>query len=200
MADPSTPTKPARTPRKGRRDGVTNELSVFLKVKPGHEEQILDVLTRLSPEDEARGRQAVADVGTLHEGRNVLFDDGTRLLIATSFDGDWDAYIDDFSRSFVLDAWDKFLIHCEGWPDAGIASLTLDEAKEYLTAHQVTAARYTRDLPDFTVKELRKHGDVYHAFQQVLDVPEFRQMIENPANQALVNTPAFQALLDVVAS
>ena len=42
MADPSTPIKPARTPRKGRRDGVTNELSVFLKVKPGHERQNLD--------------------------------------------------------------------------------------------------------------------------------------------------------------
>jgi hypothetical protein len=200
MSEQSTSTKPTATPRKGRRTGVATELSVFLKVKPGREQQIREVLTRQSPEDMARGMQALADVGTLHEGRNVLFDNGTRLLIATSFDGDWDPYIEDFSRSFVLEAWDKFLIHCEGWPDEGIASLTLDQAKEFLTAHQVTAARYFRPVPDVTAKERWKEHRAYQAFQQVLDAPEFRQMIENPANQAVVNTPAFQALLDSVAS
>ena len=35
-------------------------------------------------------------VGTLHEMRFVFFDNDTRMLFATSFDGDWDTYIDDF--------------------------------------------------------------------------------------------------------
>jgi len=200
MSDQSMPTRPAATPRKGLRSGVASELSVFLKVKPGREQQIREVLTHITPEDEARGMQALAAVGTLHEGRNVLFDNGKRLLIATSFDGDWDPYIEDFSRSFVLEAWDRFLIHCEGWPDAGISSLTLDEAKEFLTAHQETAQRYFRPVPDLTAKERWKEHRAYQAFQKVLDTPEFRQMIQNPANQALVNTPAFQALLDEAAS
>jgi hypothetical protein len=34
----------------------------------------------------------------------VLFDDDTRLLFATSFDGPWDAYMDDF-LALVTDPW-----------------------------------------------------------------------------------------------
>jgi hypothetical protein len=33
----------------------------------------------------------------------------TRLLIATSFDGDWDVYVDDFARTLVLQDWQRFL-------------------------------------------------------------------------------------------
>ena len=35
----------------------------------------------------------------IHEARFVLFDDDTRLLFATSFDGPWDAYMEDFFTS-----------------------------------------------------------------------------------------------------
>ena len=38
-------------------------------------------------------------IATIHEARFVLFDDDTRLLFATSFDGPWDAYMDDFFTS-----------------------------------------------------------------------------------------------------
>jgi hypothetical protein len=37
-------------------------------------------------------------VATIHEARFVLFDDDTRLAFITSFDGTWDAYMEDFSR------------------------------------------------------------------------------------------------------
>ena len=39
-------------------------------------------------------------IGTPHEERLVIFDNDTRLLFATIFDGDWDSYIDDFLRPF----------------------------------------------------------------------------------------------------
>ena len=43
------------------------------------------------------GNLAGADeVGTLPRMRFVFFDNDTRLLFATAYDGDWDAYIDDF--------------------------------------------------------------------------------------------------------
>jgi hypothetical protein len=35
-------------------------------------------------------------VGTLHDMRFVFLDNDTKLLFATAYDGDWDAYIDDF--------------------------------------------------------------------------------------------------------
>jgi hypothetical protein len=63
----------------------------------------------------------------------VFFDNDTRLLFATAFDGDWDTYIDDFVAKIpdyldIIDsAWD-------GWP--GIRS---PRAKDYLAKHQITA-------------------------------------------------------------
>src|SRR5712691_5905081 len=133
-------TEPVQPARKGAVDGVRNELSVFLKVKPGHEKQIREVLSNLSGEAAGLAREAVVKVGTLHDARQVLFDNDTRLMIGTSFDGDWDVYIDDFARTSILDLWGKFLVHCEGYHDQGVVNLSLFETKEFLTAHQVTAA------------------------------------------------------------
>jgi hypothetical protein len=122
------------SPRKGAHDGVRTELSVFLKVKPGHEKHIRAVLSSLSGEAVDLAREAVVNVGTLHDARQVLFDNDTRLMIGTSFDGNWDVYVDDFARTSILDLWDKFLIHCEGYPDQGAAPPSLPEIKEFLTS------------------------------------------------------------------
>ena len=159
------------TSRKGRRSGVVSELSVLLKVKPGREQRLRQELTASIADSAQHAEgQKIEDIGTVHEVRYVLFDDDTRLLLATSFDGDWDVYIDDFARTMVLQIWENFLIHCEGYPDAaGVASLSLDEQKEFLTAHQVTAAGYDRVYPDVTVKEILKALRVQTAFQQLLD-------------------------------
>ena len=54
-------------------------------------------------------------VGTLHDMRFVFFDNDTRLLFATSFDGDWDAYIDDFVTQ-IPDYLDVIDSSWEGWP------------------------------------------------------------------------------------
>ena len=103
---------PVRSPRKGVRIGPVSELSVFLNVKAGREQLIREVF-HMTPAQRATAEKAIFDVGSLHQARYVLFDNGSRLLIATTFDGDWDVYIDDFAASYILDAWDTFLIHCE---------------------------------------------------------------------------------------
>ena len=115
--------------------------------------------------------KAIHDVGTLHQARYVLFDNGTRLLVATTFDGDWDVYIDDFAASYILDAWDRFLIHCEGYPDEGKASLTVDEIKEFLTANQVTAADFYVDYPGVTTKEIKRRCALRRPFQKCWTTP-----------------------------
>ena len=162
-------TEHVASPRKGAVDGVRNELSVFLKVKPGHEKQIRAVLSNLAGEAVGLAREAVVNVGTLHDARQVLFDNDTRLMIGTSFDGSWDVYIDDFARTSILDLWAKFLIHCEGYPNEGAAPLSLFETKEFLTANQVTAAAYIGRYPAATVKDILKALRVQTVFQQLLD-------------------------------
>ena len=177
---------PVRSPRKGARVGPVSELSVFLKVKPGREQAIREVLT-LTPAQKAESDKAILDVGTLHESRNVLFDNDTRLLIATTFDGDWDVYIDDFAAGYILDAWDEFLPYCEGYPDEGKdkAGLSVEEIKEFLTANQVTAAVFTMTYPGVTVKEIQKALRVQTAFQQVLDDPVAVETLQHPSLKPL---------------
>jgi len=45
----------------------------------------------------------------------VFIDNDTRLLFATSFDGDWDTYIDDFI-ALIPDYLDLMDSAWEGWP------------------------------------------------------------------------------------
>ena len=47
--------------------------------------------------------------------RFVFFDNDTRLLFATAYDGDWDAYIDDFVTK-IPDYLDVIDSAWEGWP------------------------------------------------------------------------------------
>ena len=179
-----------RSPRKGARIGPVSELSVFLRVKPGREQLIREAFN-LPPEAKATNEKAIADLGTLHDARYVLFDNDTRLLIATTFDGDWDVYIDAFAVAGVLDAWDTFLIHCEGYPDEGWkASLTQEEVKEFLTANQVTASDFLRDYPGVTNKEIKEALRVQTAFQQVLDDPDAAEALQHPALKPLLEQAA----------
>ena len=208
MAQPQTAHK-----RKGARIGTVSELSVFLKVKPGREQLIRDVFIQAGPwwkaSAEGRGSEqkapltvleqleavegaevkaavkAVVDVGTVHNARYVLFDEGTRLLVWTTFDGDWDVYIDDFAASKVLDVWDTFLIHCEGYPDEGKATLTVDEIKEFLTANQVTAADFYVDYPGYTTRQIKEALRVQAAVQESLDNPGAGEALQHPALKPL---------------
>jgi hypothetical protein len=166
-----------------------SELSVFLKVKPGREQAIRDVF-HMAPPQRAAMEKAIFDVGSLHQARYVLFDNGTRLLIATTFDGDWDIYIDDFAASYILDAWDEFLIHCEGYPDEGKVSLTVEEIKEFLTANQVTASDLYITYPGVTAKEIQNALRVDTTFQQVLDTPGAAEVLEHPALKPLLEVAA----------
>jgi hypothetical protein len=182
---------PVHKPRKGARIEPVSELSVFLKVKPGHEELVREAF-EVDAEQKAKMDQAIEDVGTLHNARYVLFDNGTRLLVATTFDGDWDVYISDFAASYILDAWDRFLVHCEGYPDEGwrAAPLTVDEVKDYLTENQVTASNFYMDYPGVTTKEIKHALAVQAAFQQALDSPNAAEALQHPAMKPLLDVAA----------
>jgi hypothetical protein len=177
------------SPRKGARVRPVSELSVFLKVKPGREQLIRETFNP-APAQRAAMEKAINDVGTLHQARYVLFDNGTRLLVATTFDGDWDVYIDDFAASYILDAWDRFLIHCEGYPDEGKASLTIEEIKEFLTANQVTAADFYMQYAGVTAKQVKQALRVQTAFQQVLDNAGAAEVLQHPALKPLLELAA----------
>ena len=118
MATPSTGTS-----RPGVRVGSASEFSLFFRVRPGHENDLREAVRALQNSPGYRPGDYDLPIATIHEARFVLFDDDTRLLFATSFDGPWDAYMEDFAAK-PLQLFDSIFRHVEGYeglprPDGG---------------------------------------------------------------------------------
>ncbi|HEY3206686.1 MAG TPA: hypothetical protein VGJ58_07020 [Gaiellaceae bacterium] len=162
--------------------GPTSEFSLFFHVKPGHADALREALRSLQSHPGYRPGDYGMAVTTIHEARFVLFDDDTRLLFATSFDGPWDAYMEDFFTSGpTLELFDAVFQHVEGYeglPDVAAV-------KAFVLGAQVTAAGYARNYGG-TVKEIRKAERVNEAFQEVLDHPEAGEALQHPALQPLL--------------
>jgi len=114
-------------------------------------------------------------IAVIHEARFVPFDDDTRLLFATSFDGPWESYMVDFA-SKPLKLFDAIFQHVEGYeglPD-------LEAVRTFILSAQKTAGGYARNYGG-TVKEIRKAERVNRAFQQVRDDPAAAEVLQSPA-------------------
>jgi hypothetical protein len=176
-------------------DGVSGEFTIFCNIKPGHAEALREQLNRVRNTELATVRASLKEIGTLHDARHVIFDNDTRFLFASVFDGSWDTYIDDFSKTSIGQNFEKVFEHTEGFP-----GMSAPNIKEWFVSQQEGALVFGTSYPDLTVQQIWKDQRVNEAFQEVLDSPEFRTALDNPANAALVATPAFQKLLTEAAS
>jgi hypothetical protein len=166
----------------GRSVGPTNEFSLFFRVKPGEGDALRAALEDLQNTPGYRDGDYGMAIATIHEARFVLFDDDTRLAFITSFDGPWDAYMDDFFNSGpTLALFDVIFRHTEGY--AGLPDLAAEKA--LILGAQHRAAAYARNYPG-TVKEIRKALRVNAAFQQALDHPDAAEALAHPALQPLL--------------
>ena len=169
--------------RPGLQSGVMTEFTVFVKVKPGHEKAIREVIER--GHYQAIRDEAVREIGTMHEARYVLFDGATRLMFCSSFDGTWDKYIDDFATTYIANLFEFVFSHCEGWP--GIKDPNI---KDWFMANTQEASAFTCAYPDATVKQIWKALAVEKAFEKVLDNPEAEQVLQAPALKPLLEQAA----------
>ncbi len=179
MATPS-----AGPPRPGVQVGSASEFSLFFRVRAGHENDLRAALGALQDSPGYRPGDYAMPIASIHEARFVLFDGDTRLLFATSFDGPWDSYMEDFA-SKPLQLFDSIFRHVEGYE--GLPDLTA--VKEFILSAQVTAGAYARNYAG-TVKEIRKALRVNEAFQQVLDDPGAGDALRHPALKPLLNEAA----------
>jgi hypothetical protein len=180
------PASETGTARPGVSVGPTSEFSLFFHVTPGHGDALREALRTLQDHPGYRPGDYNMAVATIHEARFVLFDDDTRLLFATSFDGPWDAYMDDFATSGpTLQLFDTIFQHVEGYE--GLPDLAA--VKAFILGAQESAAGYVRNYPG-TVKEIRKALRVNKAFQQVLDDPEAATALQHPALKPLLDEAA----------
>src|SRR5918994_7646289 len=176
----------AGTVRPGPQGGPTSEFSLFFRVKPDQGERLREALRDLQDTPGYRPGDYNVAIATIHEARFVLFDDDTRLAFVTSFDGPWDAYMEDFFTSGpTLALFDVIFRHAEGYdglPD-------MPALKAFIGGAQQTAVAYARNYPG-TVKEIRKAGRVNRAFQQVLDDPAAEEALQHPALAPLLKEAA----------
>ena len=179
-------TETSQTSRPGVSVGPTSEFSLFFQVMPGNGDDLREALQTLQHHPGYRPGEYHMAIATIHEARFVLFDDDTRLLFATSFDGPWDAYMDDFFTSGpTLQLFDSVFHHVEGYE--GLPDLAA--VKAFVLSAQETAAAYARNYGG-TVKEIRKAERVNKAFQQVLDHPEAEAALQQPALKPLLDEAA----------
>ena len=144
--------------RVGARLGKRSELTMIVPLVPGGAARLRAFLNLLGG-----NLDGAKKVGTLHDMRFVFIDNDTRLLFATSFDGDWDTYIDDFI-AYIPDYLDLMDSAWEGWP--GIRN---PGAKEYLIKHQITAEGWFVAHPDLTVAEITQLQRMGEALDEFLD-------------------------------
>jgi hypothetical protein len=170
------------TSRPGRAVGPTSEFSLFFRVIPGHGEALRAALRDLQDTPGYRPGDYDVAIKTIHEARFVLFDDDTRLAFVTSFDGPWDAYMEDFFTSGpTLALFDVIFRHTEGYeglPDGAAV-------RSFVLGAQQSAAAYARNYGG-TVKEIRKARRVDEAFQRVLDDPDAAEALQHPALRPLL--------------
>jgi hypothetical protein len=173
----------SETSHPGLSVGPTSEFSLFFHVKPGQGPSLRSALLDLQHTPGYRPGDYGMAIQTIHEARFVLFDEDTRLAFITSFDGPWDAYMEDFFTSGpTLALFDLIFGHVDGYD--GLPDLAA--VKAFVLDAEQTAAVYARNYGG-TVKEIRKAQRVNAAFQQVLDHPAAPELLGHPAMQPLLD-------------
>jgi len=184
-------------PLLGLKNGKVTELTLFLRVKPGHEKAIREAIEAFccSPNRDPNTPQAekvVASTG-IHEVRFVLFDNDTRLVWLTSFDADWDAYIDDTVTFVGTAIYGAVLKHTVEAPE-GIDQPNIPNAsatfKDVLNSVRINAAGLLVSNANISNVEQFQNRDVRRAFDAALKNPDAAKALQHPALKPLLELAA----------
>jgi hypothetical protein len=177
-------------PKMGLKAGRVTELRIFFHVKPGHAEQLKEACRKFAGGGARTNIENALRVG-IHDQSITLFDNDTRLLFATTFDTDWDPYIEDSVNLVGKENYFGWLQHLEEVPEYPMDNLpSTDEMKVFLNANRVTATTFIRSFPNVTVRQQYKMMQLQKAFEQVLDDPDAAQALEHPALKPLLEQAA----------
>lgn len=200
---------------KGLSDGVTSELAAYFDVLPGHDEELRAAVRRFT--------EAVRDLdpetGTrtgLRDTRHVIFDNGRRLLWCTTFENDWDAYIDacllligiqpflDWMRHTLQGRALAWVTPALGVENGGKSGPEVEEIlrtstrlKAILQSVQTQAAAYFNPLGPLTLPQIVTAQRLHRTFRQVLGNPAAEEVLKHPALQPLLRQAAALKLGDV---
>ena len=160
--------------RVGRQSGNVSELTAIAPLKAGGAERLRRIFDLTNGNMDGAQR-----VSTLHDMRFVFFDDDTRILFATTYDGDWDSYINDFATK-IPELMDLLFANIEGWP--GIDS---PQVKDFIAGHQIDAAGWFVANPQVTVVDTRRFQRMDKALTVFLDAMAANPPQDEATRQAL---------------
>jgi hypothetical protein len=193
----------------GLSDGVVSELATFWDVLPGHEDELRAATQRFAETLRSVDRDKNLHTG-LRDQRHVIFDNGTRLMWATTFENDWDPYFDDFVQIGIHHFLDWMqhttqYTHVAKWlqESGGAERFRLDNPdleaqmkrsvpglKAIVQSVRSPATGYFNNLGEFTMPEIVKGQRVNAAFQRVLDDPAAEEALTHPALEPLLEQAA----------
>jgi hypothetical protein len=153
-------TQNAAQPRPGTKAGQSNEFTLICALKPGGAERMRKLLAGGFTGERQKNTDRIA---TVHDLRFVIFDNDTRVIFASTFDGTWESYIDDFA-TILPDEIDLLFHECAGYP--GIHAPNI---KDWIASQQVTALGFYSAYPDASVRDVWKALKTKKAFDALLD-------------------------------
>ena len=153
-------TTTAAKARPGNKAGQSNEFTIICGMKPGGAERMRKLFVDGFTGERKKNTDRIA---TVHDLRFVIFDNDTRVIFASTFDGDWESYINDFA-TIIPDEIDLLFHECEGYP--GIHS---PDVKDWIVKQQVTATAFYSAYPEVSVREVWKALKTKKAFDTLLD-------------------------------
>ena len=140
--------------------GKISALTAITKIVSGHADALRKTLQGLT----AANGGKIASLGTIHIVRWVMFDDDTRLLFATNFDGDVEDYMRDFAER-APEGIDAIWGHCEGYPGAR----DYPKLRDYILGSAIETTGYYCAYPNSTVADINKALDWKAKFDTFLD-------------------------------
>ena len=194
---------------KGLSDGVVSELATYWDVLPGHEDELRAATQRFAETLRRAGLEKNINTG-LRDQRHVIFDDGKRLMWATTFESEWDPYFEDFVQIGLehfldwmqhtaqyadISAWLQKSGGADKWrldnPDIEAqVKRTVGGLKAIVQSVQSPATGYVNNTGSWTMPEIVKAMRVQEAFQQVLDDPAAEEALQHPALKPLLEQAA----------
>jgi hypothetical protein len=191
---------------KGNNHGFVSEVSAYMTVKKGHEEEARAACRRFGEMLRNSDPKDVQKTG-LRDARLVVFDDGRRLMFASGFETEWDPYVDDAILIVGIDHFLDWMQHTVEAEElvASVKSLNLDKndpafdekvkpagakLKAVIQSIQTPATSYFNSLNDLTMPQIKKAQRIQQAFQQVLDDPAAEEALKHPALKPLLEQAA----------
>jgi hypothetical protein len=194
---------------KGLSDGVVSELATYWDVLPGHEDALRAATQRFADTLRQVDRDKNIHTG-LRDERHVIFDNGQRLMWATTFENEWDPYFEDFIQ-IGLEHFVDWMQHTAQYTDVnawiessgGVGSFdtsrpdieahvkaTVGGLKAVVQSVQSPATGYFNNLGAWTMPQIVRAQRVQEAFQQVLDDPAAAEALQHPALKPLLDEAA----------